>query len=146
MKKQSIALRIALLMVWVAGILLPLYSFRRFSPSYKVAFDWVFHTHTSHVLMHTFLYAVLGCLVASFLPHRLRRTGWTAAASVLLVILAVAVLQETIQMRSERIELGPDEIFDTIVDLNGGMLGVLLFLWFSERRKKAIMEALVPDE
>lgn len=130
MKTWSTPLRITLLLGWILGVLLPLYSFRRFSTSYGLAFDWVFHTHASHVLMHTFLYAVLAALLASWVPRpacRPSRLLWI----VLILIAMVAVCQEAIQMAPEGITLGADEVFDLVVDLNGGLLGTLLFLKLS---------------
>lgn len=132
MKKHGTALRIIILFGWVLGILLPLYSFRRLSPSYQAAFDWVFHTHASHVLMHTFLYAVLACLLSSFVPRSVCRTRQMFFC-VLAGVAVIAAFQEAIQMISEQVRLGSDEIFDFFVDLNGGMLGTLLVLKASRR-------------
>ena len=145
MKNRRIALRIILLLLWIAGILLPLYSFRRFSARYRAAFDWVFQSHASHVLMHTFLYAVLACLLVSTLSATLRRHHWAAAVSAIVGVAVVAVLQEAIQMQCESVMLGPDEIFDVFVDLNGGALGVLLWLRFTGRRTKTAAEVARRD-
>ena len=141
MKDQRIALRIALLLLWIAGILLPLYSFRRFSARYRAAFDWVFQSHASHVLMHTFLYAVMACLLVSTLSALLRRHHWAIIASAIAGVTVIAILQEAIQMQCERVVLGSDEIFDIFVDLNGGALGVLLWLRFTRRRTKTVAGA-----
>jgi hypothetical protein len=46
----------------------------------------------------------------------------------------VAGLQEAIQMICEHVALGGDEVFDFFVDLNGGFLGTMLFVWISRRR------------
>ncbi len=51
MKKNRL-LRSLILCGWILGILLPMYSLRRLSPSFQSLFDWVFQTHASHVLMH----------------------------------------------------------------------------------------------
>jgi FlaA1/EpsC-like NDP-sugar epimerase len=133
MKKHSMAVRIVFLLAWVLGILLPLYSFRRLSPTYRAAFGWVFHTHASHVLMHTFLYAVLAYLLASFIPRSVCRTRQMFFC-VLAGVAVIAASQEAIQMMSEQVHLGSDEIFDFFVDLNGGMLGALLFLKCSRHK------------
>ena len=125
-----------LLFGWMLGILLPFYSFRRFSPEYQVAFDAVFHTHASHVLMHTFLYAVLACLIAGVLPQVLRRSRRVLFPVVLLGIALLAGLQEAIQMASEQVPLGADEIFDFCVDMNGGLLGVALSSLTASRQSK----------
>jgi Na+/glutamate symporter len=134
--KKTAAMPVVLLLGWVLGILLPMHAFRRFSPSYRTAFDWVFRTHASHVLMHTFLYAVLACLLASFLRRSGSSSGrvfaWTLAA-----VAAVAALQEAIQMVCGHVALGSDEMFDFFVDLNGGLLGTMLFAWRSRRRMRS---------
>lgn len=128
--------RLVLLLGWVLGILLPLYSFRRFSPTYQAAFDWVFPTDASHVLMHTFLYAVLANLLASFLAQIIRSSR-RALAGALVGVAIVAALQEAVQMGCEHVPLGPDEIFDLGVDFNGGVLGILLHRWISRRQTQA---------
>ena len=125
-KKHGRLLIFMLMLAWVVGILAPLHSFRRFSTSYRAAFDWAFHTHASHVLMHTFLYAVLGCLLCSLCFRPMRSPG-RLLGFVLLCVAMVAGLQETIQMMCGHVALGGDEVFDVCVDLNGGLLGALLF-------------------
>ncbi|MBI3987763.1 MAG: hypothetical protein HY343_12630 [Lentisphaerae bacterium] len=117
---------------WILGILLPLYSARRFSPSYRVAFDQVFHTDASHVLMHTFLYAVLACLIAAWLVPVVR-SDRRLIAGVLAGVAVVAMLQEAIQMVCEHVRLGSDELFDFFVDVNGGLLGFLIFFRWRQR-------------
>jgi len=129
MDKQRIVLRITLLFGWIIGILLPMYSYRQLSPSYRDAFDWVFQTHASHVLMHTFLYVVLAWLIASFIPRSVCRTR-QIFFYVLSGIALIAASQEAIQMISAQAHFGSDEIFDFFVDLNGGLLGTLLYRKF----------------
>ncbi len=136
MNRPGNLLRVALVLAWVFGILIPLYSFRRFSTSYQAAFDWVFHTHASHVLMHTFLYGVLGCLLCSLAA----RSTLSAGRQFVLVLFGVAivgVLQEAIQTRSEHVVLGRHEVFDLFVDLNGGLLGTLLFMRTARQKRKS---------
>lgn len=127
MKKLDRRFLAILLAAWVFGILAPLFSLRRFSARYREVFDWIFHTHTSHVLMHTFLYAVLAFILCSLLS-RPARSATRLIIPVLLGIAVVAGLQEAIQMLCEHLVPGADEIFDFFVDLNGGLLGILLFL------------------
>jgi len=130
MDKQSIGLRVTILFGWVIGILLPMYSYRQLSPSYRDAFDWIFQTHASHVLMHTFLYVVLAWLIASFLPRSVCRSR-QMFLYVLSGIALIAAAQEMIQMISAQANFGSDEIFDVFVDLNGGLLGTLLYRKFN---------------
>ena len=134
MKTHSTALRLILLLGWVVGILVPLYSLRQMSPPFQALFDWAFQSHVSHVLMHAFLYAVLAVLLAILCapffisPRRL-------CASVMIGVALVAVAQEGIQVSAEQIEVGKDEVFDVYVDLNGGLLGLLLYRTSARRRQ-----------
>jgi hypothetical protein len=116
-----------LLLAWIVGILLPFYSFGHLSPAARAVFDFVFHTHTSHVLMHAFLYAVLAYLLASFARGATALSGRDLVC-VVAGVAVVAGLQEVIQAASEQIPVGADEIFDFFVDMDGGMLGLLLFV------------------
>ena len=95
--RKSRVLRFVLLLGWVLGILLPAYSFSRFSSTYRGVFDGVFRTNASHIIMHTFLYSVLGYLLASifFLPSR---PGKKTIPAVLAIVATVAVFQEGIQV------------------------------------------------
>ncbi len=133
MKPGRSSLRMIVILLWILGILCPFYSGRRFSALYREAFDWVFHTHASHVLMHTFLYGVLGWLLASFIRVAIWEDCRRALLCVMASILGIAILQETIQMVSEQILLGQDEVFDVLVDLNGGLLGGALYVCLGRR-------------
>ena len=127
MKGRQTASRVLTGLAWIAGILFPFYSLRRFSADYGATFDWMFHTHASHVLMHAFLYTVMAWLLASFVPCRLWKRQALAIASVLAGILTIAISQEVIQMTCERVSLGTDEVFDIVVDLTGGLLGTMMY-------------------
>lgn len=142
--KINISLRVLILIGWTFGILFPLVSLRRFSDSYRTAFDAVFHTDISHILMHTFLYAVLAWILASLL----RKAHWSFGGMlvrVLPLIAVVAALQEAIQMICAHVVLGSDEIFDFCVDLNGGLLGLVLFTWLARRLSNFGMHAYSTD-
>ena len=121
-------LKVLILFGWLVGILLPMYSFRSLSPEYREVFDRVFRTQAAHVLMHLFLYAVLACLVASFLPASVRRSRGRTVVVTLLAVGVVGILQEVIQMRAKAGMPGADEFFDLGVDLAGGLLGIAAFL------------------
>ena len=69
---------------------------------------------------------MLAFILASSLPQSLRHTR-RLPVYVLAFVAIVAVSQEAIQMGAEQVRLGADEIFDFFVDLNGGILGMLLF-------------------
>ena len=124
---------VVLFIAWTFGILVPLYSVSRSLPAGRSAFDWVFQTDASHVLMHTFLYAVLAGLLVPILRVFMLSTGRMIACA-LATVAVVAVSQEGIQMLCEHIALGSDEIFDFFVDLNAGMLGIMTQIRVSRRR------------
>ena len=125
MRKPHRGLLLACLAAWIAGVLFPMRAATRAHAGCGRMFDWLFHTHASHVLMHTFLYAVLAGLLTSFWSGRTRSFGHLCAR-VLPVVAVVAGLQEALQAIFARTAPGGDAIFDVLVDLNGGLLGVLL--------------------
>ncbi len=140
-KSGGVCFRILIGFGWIFGILLPFYSLRRVSPECMRVFDWVFHTHASHVLMHAFLYAVLAWLVASFLRDRLRRRSITAVVLVVASVLAVAICQEAIQVTCEQLAIGADEYFDLFVDVTGGLLGTVVYMkWIRKHSGTACAE------
>ena len=132
MKRGSRTLRCILLTGWVLGILLPLASFRRFSPSFRAAFDRIFCTEASHVLMHTFLYGILVFLIASVLLRPTLSLKLVAIAAFL-VMGVIAFSQEAIQMLCEHSNFGSHELFDWLVDANAGLLGAMIFIRLARR-------------
>lgn len=98
-------------------------------------FDAAFQTPVSHVLMHTFLYAVLAYLLASVF-FRKGRSARQLFIFVLAAVAVVAVLQEIIQMMSGNIALRFDEFFDFFVDIAGGAGGI--WLYETLHRKKGV--------
>lgn len=108
-------------------MLLPLYSFSRGSAVFELAFDRVFQTQASHVTVHILLYAVLAYLLASalFQPDLSAKQLFLFVS---VAVVAVAVSQESIQMISEDVAFGYDEIFDVFVDLSGGIIGTVLYI------------------
>ena len=126
MKTIGPATRIVVLLGWILGILLPLASLRRFSTSYRIVFDRVFDAEAAHVLMHTFLFAVLAFLISSVFPRR--SPAWRVAPIAILGVGIVAVIQETIQLSCEQALINSDTIFDWCVDFNGALLGAMIFL------------------
>jgi VanZ family protein len=106
---------------------------RRFSHLYKTGFDWAFKSNITHILMHVFLYAMLAWLVSLVFSHDKKIIS---PVKVLLIVLGVSVLQETIQLASIKYPVGWDDIFDVLVDLSGGLIGVLIFRWKRIRFRK----------
>lgn len=125
--KKGISVRVIILILWVFAMVLPLYSFTSGSASFRAAFDSVFQTQASHIAMHMFLYGVLAYLVASILFKTTLSTT-RFFLFLLMAVVAVALLQESIQMISEDVAFGFDEIFDVFVDLGGGAIGTVLYV------------------
>lgn len=111
---------------WIFGILFPMGWFIRVSPLGYRLFNDLFSPQWMHIFMHSLLFAVLGALLMFSLYGRLAiRKGVMVA---LAMVLGVAVLQEGIQLFSERLPIHGDNFFDIGVDMFGGVIGVLLAL------------------
>lgn len=121
--------RAILLVLWIIGIIVPWYAFSRASSPSREVFDTAFETQASHVLMHLFLYAVPAYLLASVFFQSVSSTKRLFFIS-LITVATVAVFQETIQMASQDIGFGFDEIFDFFVDSAGGIIGTGLYFIF----------------
>ncbi|MBI3958220.1 MAG: VanZ family protein [Chloroflexi bacterium] len=118
-------------LLWIVGILFPMAWFTSFSPTAQSIFNTVFSSGWVHILMHAFLYAVLATLLVYGWYHKQNSLlHWRRVGFLLAVILAVALLQENIQLLSEQRSLGADEIFDIGVDLLGGALGIFFSVRF----------------
>ena len=115
-----------ILVFWIFGILFPTGWFIRVSPVGYRLFNDVFSPQWMHIFMHSLLFAVLGAL----LTHSLygRRSGRYGVGVVLALVFGVALLQEGIQLFSERRIIHGDNFFDIGVDMLGGVVGVLLAL------------------
>lgn len=113
-----------LLAAWTVGVVLPLRSFRAYSPTFRAVFDWVFQTHAATITMHAFLYAVLGAILFGVVRRPAREdrhaigAAWLAAA-------CVAVVQEGLQLWCKGVRPGADEAFDCAVNLAGALAGIL---------------------
>ncbi len=112
-------------LLWVVGILLPMGWFTRFSSRYAQVFNLLFASLWAHVLMHAFLFAVLGFLAARML-RRNHASRWGLMLGALGVVLVVACLQEGVQLLYKARALGPDEVLDIAVDSVAGCLGVAI--------------------
>jgi VanZ family protein len=103
---------------------------RRFSHLYKQGFDWAFRSGITHLLMHIFLYAVLAWLISLLFLNKEKKKY---PIKVILIILCVSILQETIQLVSIKCPVGLDDVFDIMVDLIGGSIGIFVFRWRKRR-------------
>lgn len=126
---------ILILIIWSIGILFPFYFMRKFSHLYKTGFDWAFKSGVTHVLMHVFLYAVLAFLISLVFSNK-RKT--IPPIMVVLVALGISILQESIQLVSIKSPAGWDDVFDTLVDMIGAVIGISFFRWKWSREKRGI--------
>jgi VanZ family protein len=102
--------------------------FRRFSTTYHRLFDQLFHGVRMHALTHALLFAVLAYLLAWPLVRRASMAPWWRfALAVLGLVVAVALLQEGVQLVYKDRPLGADELLDVGIDVVGASLGLLVF-------------------
>jgi len=126
-----------LLAFWTLGILFPMAWFTRFSATYDRLFNYVFGPPWTHVVMHTFLFAVLSYLLVPVIACRpaAHSRGFLVGV-VLALVMGVAILQESIQLLYMAQMPGVDEMLDLGVDLLGGGLGVIVAQWRAWRGGK----------
>ena len=115
-----------ILVFWIFGILFPMGWFIRVSPLGYRLFNDLFSPQWMHIFMHSLLFAVLGALLMHSLYGRM--SGGYCVGVVLAIVFGVALLQEGIQLFSERRIIHGDNFFDIGVDMFGSVIGVLLAL------------------
>ncbi|MFZ5919070.1 MAG: VanZ family protein [Chloroflexota bacterium] len=117
-----------ILLGWIIGILFPFGWLARYSDVYRRAFDTVFGPLWVHIVMHAMLYAVLVYLLAGLLLRAgsptIRRHPLSLA---LVLVLVIALGQESFQLFYLGRLPGADEWLDIGVDLAGGLLGLVAF-------------------
>ena len=120
------------LLLWILGILLPIEWPARLSTAYHTAFHTEFFAPWTHEATHLVLYAVLGVLLAWRLGQPAAiRPG--AGAVFALVVLAVAVSQEGIQLLTLGRGPAAPEVLDVAVDIAGAASGALILVWAAKR-------------
>ena len=124
MKDQPKKLWIALA-VWVIGILIPMAWLVSNEAGVNAIFNSVFESEWTHIVVHMFLYAVLGGLIAWLFIGRIKLWILIPACVIL-----VGILQETMQLIPLNRAPGLPELFDLGVDLTGGLIGWLVFCIF----------------
>jgi hypothetical protein len=126
------------LLLWLLGMLFPLAWLSRFSLAYRQVFNAIFGLEWMHVLMHLILFA--GLCILMTVVFKLR-PGWRTASILAGAVLLAGITQEALQIFSQGVNpaglttgLGRSG-FDLMVDLSGGLLGLLAAsLYFRERR------------
>ena len=140
--------------ILLAGILFPMDWPGQVFPAYRAAYAYVFSPVWMHLLMHTLLFAGLAFGLSGLARFIQERRGQDAAEAgrtalaVLAGVLLVGVLQELFQGLS-RGTLGwavlPDSLFDLVVDLVGGLLGLGVYAawstWHAAGRRLALQPA-----
>jgi hypothetical protein len=122
-----------LLILLLLGILFPFASMARFPGGFATAFNLVFNSLTSHILMHSALFAALSWLVMSFCSKQpIAKVTLFSLGSVLLV----ALVQEVIQLICAHAWLIKDSLFDIGVDLFAGSLPVIILAINKRKRLK----------
>ena len=124
--------RCLLILLWVLGILFPMAFLGRSWPAFGRVFDLLFAPDWVHVVMHAFLYLVLGILLATWR----RPAGVPAFLLQVVLVLLVGVFHEALQcLTAGRWPGWGPELFDLGIDLSGGVLGIGLgIFWLNHRR------------
>jgi hypothetical protein len=120
--KQRI--KVILLIFLSIGILFPFYLLRRFSPAFRTEFDWLFHSDISHIVARIIFYGILALLASSVFSNKKRLIS---PFVVILCILAIAMLQEVIQLLTGQGPLDWDDGFDVLIDMSGAAIGLFIF-------------------
>jgi VanZ family protein len=119
------------ILLWVLGILFPMAFLGKLWPGFGRVFNALFAPDWMHVVMHGFLYLVLGIL----LTLALRPAGPRTYILLLGLALAVGVLHEGVQLLAAGAWPGwGAELLDISVDMVGAYLGVGLAVLYRKRR------------
>jgi len=129
------------LIIWVIGILIPMAWLAGQEPDVDAFFTAVFEPEWTHVVVHVFLYAVLGSLLAWIFKGKARL--WIL---IPFSVILVGILQETMQVITLNRTPGRAELFDLCVDLLGALLGWLIFWLIAKFGKKEDFAAPAIEE
>ena len=120
------------ILLWVLGILFPMAFLGELWPGFGRFFNLIFAPDWMHVLMHGFLYLVLGILLALWLRPQTARTHLVLFG----LALSVGFLHEGLQLLAAGAWPGwGAELLDLAVDLTGACLGAGLAAWSGRRRR-----------
>jgi hypothetical protein len=126
-----------ILIGWICAMVFPLNWLRRESNFVRQNFDSFFRAEWVHVVAHLILFAGLVILVlyALRLPQN-RKT----AALMTMILLAVALAQEILQLQVKQRAFAGPEWFDLGVDLVGGAIGWWFYgkVWGRRQVEKVI--------
>ncbi len=123
--------RIVLLAIWIAAVLFPFGYLTVFSQRYASAFNFVFASDASHVLMHAFIFAgLMAVLVLTFARERNAPSrAWLIKLLMLYAVVAfVAGSREWVQLLHKARQSASDEWLDIATDLTGATVGLVVVL------------------
>jgi len=121
------------LILWITGILFPMAFLGRVWPAFGKWFDPFFASGLTHIIFHSFLYAVLAILIGQWISP----VSWNAWLKILGLILLIGSLHEGIQVTFAGLWPGwTAELLDLSVDFCGAVLGLTLKTIYSLRLMK----------
>jgi hypothetical protein len=103
----------------LAAMLFPVGYFSQLDPKIHIWFDHYFQPEWVHIVAHLLIFAVLTGVVWN-------QTGRRNVLWMLGPVLCVGLIQEFIQLYFKHKFFGWPEIFDLLVDLTGGTIGLLV--------------------
>jgi hypothetical protein len=127
--------KVLLLACWIAAALFPFGYLTLLSRTYARVFNFVFDAEAAHVIMHMFIF--FGMMVLLFVSfggaamHDRRRWLW-----FYVVVAAMAVTQESIQLWYKGHAWGAEETFDLVTDLMGATLGLIFLMALNGLRSR----------
>jgi hypothetical protein len=121
------------LTIWICGILFPAAWASQKWPTTAALFQRFFGTETPHILAHIFLFTVLGCAAYLVIPGA-RQHWWIA----LLLILLIALMQESVQVFAFGGSISNEELFDLRVDITSGLAGIFLGAYYARTRLQPV--------
>ena len=121
-----------ILLIWLAAILVPINWIGRIAYYLRRGFWMALGFEPAHVIGHLILFGGLVFLLVHLFQLPLNRRS---AIVLSLLVLALGVGQEIVQLQIKERGFGWPEIFDLVVDLTGGTLGWLAYRYFLRYRR-----------
>lgn len=109
------------ILFWILGILFPMAFLGRLWPPFGRVFNALFAAEWTHLVMHTFLYAVLVFLLAQWI----RPVSAKAIFMILGLAVVIGCFQEGLQWLTIKSEISwSASAFDLMVDFGGALIGL----------------------
>jgi hypothetical protein len=115
------------MIAWLGIMLFPIGYVSQLNPKTHFWFEHYFKPEWVHVVAHLLIFAVLTGVVWNLL-------GRPNVLWMPVLVLGVGWVQEIIQLYFKHKIFGWPEIFDLLVDLTGGTIGLLVTAWLVRRR------------